>query len=133
MACGNSDGSRSLGGGSSEGLKSLIPDIVASRPVVIAAAGGPTTRTLIDSNVQLPIAFTVSADAMISRLVDSWARPEACRRIPSFSSWAVFAEAGNLMTHGPVLRECYARIASFGGLCHPPRRSAKLTDWASSR
>jgi putative ABC transport system substrate-binding protein len=201
-----------------KGLKRHLPEIVASRPDVIVAAGGPVTRTLIDSSVQLPIAFTVSADAVIGKFVESWARPgvnrtgislfslelvpkrlqlmrevmpamkrvaivgwpphggelleleaatraaeslgllhryygandaaeldlafeaisqwnadailafaggitaahadrfaafAARRRIPSFSSWAVFAEAGNLMTQGPVLQECYARLASF--------------------
>ena len=34
-------------------------------------------------------------------------------RIPTVSSWAVVAEKGNLMTYGPVLRESFARLASF--------------------
>ena len=29
------------------------------------------------------------------------------------SGWAVFAEKGNLMTYGPVLRESHARLAVF--------------------
>jgi len=206
------------GGGSTEGLKKLVPEILASRPDVIVTAGGPATRVLVDANVQTPIAFTVSADVVLAKLVESWSRPgvnrsgvsffaleiipkrlelmaevvpqmkrvgivgwpphagellelEAARsaaeklglehryfgtnsaaevdaalesarkwnaqailafaggiapkyadrfaafsirhRVPAFSSWAAFADMGNLMTYGPVLQECYARLATF--------------------
>ena len=37
----------------------------------------------------------------------------ADQRIPAFSSWSSFADEGNLMTYGPVIGECYARLASF--------------------
>jgi putative ABC transport system substrate-binding protein len=29
------------------------------------------------------------------------------------SSWAIFADQGNVLTYGPVLEECYARLAYF--------------------
>jgi putative ABC transport system substrate-binding protein len=35
------------------------------------------------------------------------------RRIPAVSAWSSFADAGNLMTYGPVLDESHARLASF--------------------
>jgi putative ABC transport system substrate-binding protein len=206
------------GGGSLDGVKKLVPEIVAAKPDVIVAAGGPATRVMIDSGVQLPVAFTSSADAVIARIVQSWAKPgvnrtgvsffslelipkrielikevkpgmkrlaivgwpphagellelEAAKsaagklglehrywgantapeldaalealaqwkadamlvfagavsttypdriaefaarsRIPAYSSWADFAEKGNVMTYGPILKECYARLASF--------------------
>jgi putative ABC transport system substrate-binding protein len=206
------------GDGSTKGLKDLVPQIVARRPEVIVTAGGAATRTLVDAKVPQPIAFTVSADVVLAKLVNSWARPgvnrsgvsffaleiipkrlelmtevlpemkrvgivgwpphagelleleaarnaagmlglehryfgantatevdqalEAARewgaqailafaggiapryadrfaafagrhRIPAFSSWAAFAEKGNLMTYGPVLEECYARLATL--------------------
>jgi putative ABC transport system substrate-binding protein len=206
------------GGGSQEGLKKLVPEILASRPDLIVSAGGPATRVMIDSNVPIPIAFTVSADAVIGKFVQNWARPDvnrtgislfslellpkriqlihevlpgmrrmaivgwpphagelleleaatkaaverglqhrywgahsaaeldtvleavaqwradaalvfagglaslngrrfaafaADRRIPTFSSWSNFADEGNLMTYGPVIEECYARLASY--------------------
>jgi len=206
------------GGGSTDGLKNLVPEILARRPDVIVTAGGPATRTIVDAKVPQPIAFTVSADVVLAKLVESWAHPgvnrsgvsffaleiipkrlqlmtevlpemrrvgivgwpphagellelEAARsaaekfglehryfgansaaevdavlesarewgahailafaggiapryadrfaafsnryRIPSFSSWAAFAEKGNLMTYGPVLQECYARLATL--------------------
>ena len=206
------------GDGSAESLKKLVPEIVASRPDVIVAAGGPSVRPLIDLNVQLPVVFTFSADVVLAKVVDSWARPGGNRtgisffslelvpkrlqlmkellpgmkrvaivgwpphsgelleleaastaatklglahqyygantaaeldlafeaitqwkadamlvfagglasaqgerfasfalrsRIPAVSAWAVFAEQGNLMTYGPVLRESVERLASF--------------------
>jgi len=206
------------GGGSLDGLKKLVPEIIARRPDVIVSAGGPATRAMIDSKVELPVVFTSSADAVIAKIVESWAKPGANRtgisffslelipkrlelmtqvlpglkrvaivgwpphagelleleaarntakslglehrywgvntaaeldaalealaqwnadamlvfagaisvayadrisafavqkRIPAISSWADFAEKGNVMTYGPILRECYARLASF--------------------
>lgn len=206
------------GGGSMDGLKKQIAEILAAKPDVVVTAGGGATRGIIDAGVTLPIAFTVSADAVIGKFVESWARPgvnrtgisffalelipkrmelmrevlpamkrmaivgwpphagelleldaartaadrmkiehryfgpnngpeldaalEAVaewkadailafaggisatypdrfaafsvrRRIPAFSAWALFADAGNLMTYGPVLEECYARLAWF--------------------
>ena len=203
--------------GSVERLRKLVPEVVASRPDVIVATGGPTV-TLIDSSVKLPIVFTYSADVVLGKVVESWARPGANRtgisflslelgpkrlllmkelipgmkrvaivgwpphagelvelqtlttaaeklglehryygaesvaeldkafesiaqwkadaihgiagrivvanaerfaafaerrRIPTVSSWAIVAERGNLMTYGPVLRESFARLASF--------------------
>jgi putative ABC transport system substrate-binding protein len=204
--------------GSAERLKKLVPDIVASRPDVIVAAGGPAVRPLVDANVPLPVVFTFSGDVVLGKVVQSWARPgvnrtgisffslemvpkrlalmreiipdmkrvalvgwpphagelleleaattaaeklglqhryhgantadeldaafeaiaqwnadaifafaggitaahpdrfasfSARRRIPAVSAWAVFAEKGNLMTYGPVLRESYVRLASY--------------------
>jgi len=46
------------GEGSVEGLKKLVPAILADRPDLIVSAGGPATRVMIDSNVRVPIAFT---------------------------------------------------------------------------
>jgi putative ABC transport system substrate-binding protein len=34
-------------------------------------------------------------------------------RIPTVSAWRSFAEAGNLMTYGPVIHEAQVRLASF--------------------
>ena len=205
------------GGGSTEGVRKRIPEIVASRPDVIVAAGGPTTRVMIDSGVDLPVVFTSSADVVVGKIVENWARPGVNRtgvsffalelipkrlelmremvpglkrlaivgwpphagelleleaatkaaerlglqhryfgainqqelekvlpetaswkpdaalvfaglltsysarfaefsrqsRIPVASSWAIFADQGNVLTYGPVLEECYARLAYF--------------------
>lgn len=34
-------------------------------------------------------------------------------RVPTLSAWAPFAEAGNLMTYGPVIQQAQARLAFF--------------------
>lgn len=205
------------GGGSTEGLAKRIPELVASRPDVVVGSGGPATRMLITAKVEQPVVFTSSADPVIGKIVDNWARPgvnrtgisffslelipkrvevmreivpglkrlaiigwpphagellereaaekEADRlgiqhryfgannqadlerilaevaswnpqaglvfaglltsfasrfaefsrqtRLPIASSWAIFAEEGNVLTYGPVLEECYARLAHF--------------------
>jgi putative tryptophan/tyrosine transport system substrate-binding protein len=205
------------GGGSTDGLMKRVPEIVASRPDVILTAGGPATRVFINAGVSLPVVFTSSADAVIGKIVETWARPGVNRtgvsffalelipkrvelmremvpslkrlaiigwpphagemlereaaenaaerhglqhryfgantqaelenvlpevagwrpeaalvfaglltsysprfaafsqqtRIPVASSWAIFAEQGNVMTYGPVLEQCYARLAYF--------------------
>jgi putative tryptophan/tyrosine transport system substrate-binding protein len=201
-----------------EQLKAQISQIVASRPDVIVSAGGPTVRVLIDAQVEVPIVFTYSADVVIGRIVESWARPGVNRtgvsffslelvpkrlqlikevfpkakkvgffgwpkhageqlelaaaqsaaaelhldhqyhgantaeeldaglhavaewgadailafygsttvshigrfaaftsrtRIPAVSAWSQFAEAGNLMSYGPVMRDAYSRLAAL--------------------
>ena len=205
------------GGGSTDGLAQRVPEIVASRPDVVLGAGGPATRVLINAGVKQPVVFTSSADAVIGKIVENWARPGVNRtgisffalelipkrvelmrelvphlkrlaiigwpphagemlereaaeksaerlglqhryfgannqdelervlrevagwrpeaalvfaglltsysprfsefsrqaRIPMASSWAIFAEQGNVMAYGPVLEECYARLAYF--------------------
>ncbi len=205
------------GGGSTEGVRMRIPEIIASRPDVIVAAGGPATRVLIDARVELPVVFTSSADVVVGKIVENWARPGVNRtgisffalelipkrlellremvpglkrlaiigwpphagelleleaaakaaerlglqhryfgannqpelekvlpevagwkpdaalvfaglltsysarfaefsrqsRTPVASSWAIFADQGNVLTYGPVLEECYARLAYF--------------------
>ena len=205
------------GGGSTEGVRKRIPEIIASRPDVIVGAGGPTTRVLIDARVDLPVVFTSSADVVVGKIVENWARPGVNRtgisffalelipkrlellrelvpglkrlaivgwpphagelleleaaanaaerlglqhryfgannqpelekvlpevagwkpeaaivfaglltsysdrfarfsrqsRIPVVSSWAIFADQGNVLTYGPVLEECYSRLAYF--------------------
>ncbi|MEW6690530.1 MAG: ABC transporter substrate-binding protein [Pseudomonadota bacterium] len=44
---------------------------------------------------------------------DRFAAFSLSEKIPTVSSWAVFAEKGNLVAFGPVLEECYARLAYF--------------------
>jgi ABC-type uncharacterized transport system substrate-binding protein len=203
--------------GSVDRVRTLIPEILASKPDVIVASSG-AVRPLIDANVAQPVVFTLSADVVIAKVVESWTRPGVNRtgvsffslelvpkrielmreaipglkrvafvgwpphsgelleleaattaadrlglehryfgahtppeldaafeaiakwkadsilafagnmttahpdrfaafstrqRIPAVSAWAAFAERGNLMTYGPVLKESHTRLASF--------------------
>ena len=204
--------------GSVDRVRTLIPEILASKPEVIVASSSGTVRPLIDANVSPPVVFTLSADVVIAKVVESWTRPGVNRtgvsffslelvpkrielmreimpgmkrvafvgwpphsgelleleaatsaadrlglehryfgahtpdeldaafeaiskwktdfilafagsiasahpdrfaafsmrqRIPAVSAWSVFAERGNLMTYGPVLKESHTRLASF--------------------
>lgn len=67
-------------------LKELIPQIVASRPDVIVATGGATVRVFMDANVQIPVAFTFSADVVVAGIVNSWSHPGVNRTGVSFFS-----------------------------------------------
>lgn len=74
------------GDGSAERLRKLVPDIVASRPDLIVAAGGPSVRPLVDANVSVPVVFTFSGDVVLGKVVQSWARPGVNRTGISFFS-----------------------------------------------
>jgi putative ABC transport system substrate-binding protein len=223
------------GGGTSDGLKALLPQIAAAAPEVIVGAGGPAARVMADAALAPPVAFAVSADPVLGKFVDNWSRPgvnrsgisffsldlipkrmallrellpaarrvaivgwpphggellelDAARkaaehlnfdhrywgvitrdeldaalaaalawkadavfvfagavasnyavrfaafaresRLPTVSSWASFAEAGNVMCYGPVLAECYSRLASFADRMLRGARAAEMpVEW----
>src|SRR5688572_7929169 len=85
------------GGGSVDGLKKFVPEMLAKRPDVIVSAGGPATRAMIDTNVQLPVAFTSSADVVIAKIVESWAKPGGNRTGISFFSLELIPKRIELM------------------------------------
>ena len=58
-------------------------------------------------------ALVVHPDALMVEQRDAITRFCVERRLPVISGWAVMAEAGGLMTYGPVLRDCYRRLAYF--------------------
>lgn len=63
------------GDGSGERVEKLAPDIVASKPDVIVAAGGLALFPLVRAGVKLPVVFSISADPVDAKIVDSYARP----------------------------------------------------------
>jgi putative ABC transport system substrate-binding protein len=60
-----------------------------------------------------PDAVLVFAGVIASSHADRFAAWSLRRRIPTVSAWAAFADAGNLMTYGPVIHEAQARLAVF--------------------
>ena len=62
------------GEGSADKVEKLAADIVRSNPDIVVA-GGPALRPLVKAGVKLPIVFTMSADPVEAKLVDSFARP----------------------------------------------------------
>ena len=63
------------GDGSGERVGGMAAEIVASRPDLIVAAGGLALFPLVRAGVKLPIVFTLSADPVDARIVESYARP----------------------------------------------------------
>jgi putative ABC transport system substrate-binding protein len=60
-----------------------------------------------------PDALLVFAGVVASSHADRFAAWSLRRRLPTVGAWAPFAEAGNLMTYGPVVAEAQARLAVF--------------------
>ena len=82
--------------GSAARMRELVPQIVASQPDVIVATGG-STRFFIDANVQLPVAFSLSADVVVAGIVKSWGRPGVNRTGVSFFSLELVPKRLELM------------------------------------
>lgn len=58
-------------------------------------------------------AVLVFAGVVASSHADRFAAWSRRRRVPTVSAWSAFADAGNLMTYGPVIGEAQARLAFF--------------------
>ena len=103
----------------------------------VSARSGMQTRYLpVRTHDELERAFLDIASAKddaIAALADAYTMSAAGRiaafcqrqRIPAVSGWALFAERGNVMTYGPVIDDCYRRLASFVDRIH---RGAKPAD-----
>jgi putative ABC transport system substrate-binding protein len=103
----------------------------------VSAQSGLQTRYFpVRTDEELERAFVDMAsakDEAIAALADAYTMSAAgriaafCRRqrIPAVSGWALFAERGNVLTYGPVIVECYRRLASYVDRIH---RGAKPGD-----
>jgi putative ABC transport system substrate-binding protein len=58
-------------------------------------------------------AIVAFPDAVMMRYSERIAAFSVKSRVPAISGWAQFAEAGNVMTYGPVLRDSFRRLAYF--------------------
>ena len=63
------------GEGSGERVSQLVNDIVRSQPDVIVAAGGLAVYALTRAGVKSPIVFSMSADPVEAKVVQSFAHP----------------------------------------------------------
>ena len=63
------------GDGSAERIEAMAGDVVRSRPDIVVAAGGLALFALLRARVELPIVFSISADPVEAKIVDSFARP----------------------------------------------------------
>lgn len=63
------------GNGSADRVSQILPDVVASRPDLILAAGGLALFAVLKTKPNLPIVFSISADPVEAGIVQSYARP----------------------------------------------------------
>jgi putative tryptophan/tyrosine transport system substrate-binding protein len=63
------------GGGSSERLEQMAGDILRARPDVIVTQGGSALPPMLQAGVKKPIVFSMSADPVEAKIVDSYAHP----------------------------------------------------------
>lgn len=78
-----------------------------------AHTGGEVDAALAAIDAWKPDALLVFAGVVASSHAERIAAWSLRRRVPAISAWAAFAEAGNLMTYGPVISEAQARLAVF--------------------
>ena len=70
-----------------------------------AHSGAEVDAALVAIDGWKPDAVLVFAGVVASSHADRFAAWSLRRRVPTVSAWAAFAEAGNLMTYGPVIGE----------------------------
>jgi len=63
------------GYGSADRVTQIMPDVVASRPDLVLAAGGLALFAILKNKPNLPIVFSLSADPVEAGIVRSYARP----------------------------------------------------------
>lgn len=73
-----------------------------------------------------PDAVLVFAGVVASSHADRFAAWSWRERVPAVSAWAAFAEAGNLMTYGPVIGDAQGRLAYFVDRILKGARAAEL-------
>jgi putative tryptophan/tyrosine transport system substrate-binding protein len=102
------------GDGTAVRMKELVAMVVASKPDVIVATGGPTARYFVDADVTPPIAFSNSADVVVAGLVQSYARPGVNRTGVSFYSLELVPKRMALM------KECLPKMKQVAIVGWPP-------------
>ena len=104
------------GDGSGERVTEMVPDILRSKPDIIVAAGGLALFPLVRGGVKAPIVFSISADPVEARIIDSFARPGGNLTGISLFTLALVGKRMELMKEIlPGLK----RIAVVGNSQHP--------------
>src|SRR6266581_9272599 len=58
-------------------------------------------------------AILAFADGFTMSFAERIAAFSVARKVPAVSGWALFVQRGNLMSYGPVIDECYRRLAVY--------------------
>jgi putative ABC transport system substrate-binding protein len=104
------------GDGSGDRVVEILPEILRSNPDLIVASGGLALFPLVRAGVTTPIVFSISADPVEARIVDSFARPGGNLTGISLFTLALVGKRMELMKEMlPGLK----RIAVTGNTQHP--------------
>ncbi len=104
------------GDGSGTRVTEMVPEILHSKPDIIVAAGGLALFPLVRAGVKMPIVFSISADPVEARIIDSFARPGGNLTGISLFTLALVGKRMELMKEMlPGLK----RIAVIGNSQHP--------------
>jgi putative ABC transport system substrate-binding protein len=104
------------GNGSGERLQAMNADIVRSRPDVAVAAGGLALFEFMKAQANVPTVFSVSADPVEAKIVDSFARPGGNRTGISLFTLALVGKRMELIKE--VLPQA-KRVALLANVQHP--------------
>ena len=63
-------------------------------------------------------AILAFSDGFIMSFAQRFAGFSVAQNIPTISGWAAFAQRGNLLSYGPVIDECYRRLAAYVDKIH---------------
>lgn len=66
------------------------------------------------------------ADAFIMSYAERIAAFSHKHRVPAVSGWALFAERGNVLSYGPVIADCYRRVATYVDRIHKGAKPGEL-------
>jgi len=107
------------GDGSGERVEQMAGEIVQSRPDIVVAAGGLALFPLVRAGVRRPIVFSISADPVEAKLIESYARPGG--NLTGISLFTL-ALVGKRMELVKEMLPSMARIAVIANAQHPGER-----------
>lgn len=102
--------------GSMDRLRKLIPQMLATRPDLVVAAGGGVVRPLIDARLPTPMLFVMSADVVQAKVVESWSHPGVRRSGISLFSLELLPKRVELLK---TLLPRMKRLSFLGAPSHP--------------
>jgi putative ABC transport system substrate-binding protein len=71
-------------------------------------------------------AILAFADGFTMSFAERIAAFSVAHKVPAVSGWALFVHRGNLMSYGPVIDECYRRLAVYVDKIHKGAKPADL-------
>jgi putative tryptophan/tyrosine transport system substrate-binding protein len=83
-------------------------------------------RALVDIANERDGAILAFADGFTLGFAQRLGGFSIAQKIPAISGWASFAQRGNLMSYGPVIDECYRRLAVYVDKIHKGAKPADL-------